>query len=1067
MSRPYPSTGKSRRLSWPFLAVILAVLQPILLSAFPRNQVILACNSTVLLIVLAIAAWISAYNALTSKRSIHLFWVFVAAGSGLWSLNSLFGVLFNLVPEKQLFDPMLAGSVLFLHTIMLLAAMASGPHMEELDEGFYRATLNSLLILSSWIFVYAFLLISGGSRHWNGFTTQWFAVVYCAANVTLAGITLTVALRTQGTWRSIYLCLFGASLLYSVGSLFANLSLVKNRYSPGLFDSLNIVAASFLLRAAICGKGSATLAVGAVPKKHNVRSMGLPTMLASTTVLLLGVLEFMRANEPGPAHTTRLIAILVAGLLFAATAFTREYLVQRRFALDIDRVRDQLYLAMQSGKSIAWDLDVVTGEGTWFGDLDIFFGIPAATCILPAQRFYLSVHPDDRFKVSQAISGARENAKPFAVIFRMVLPNNASIWVSSHGRFCYKANGVPNRMLGVAVDIDDEKQSEVALDEKETKLRLVLKSTVEGIYGIDLNGCCTFCNPAAVKILGFSHAEDLVGRKIHDLIHHTEVNGKPYPASACPILAALQGREVHSDNEVFWKANGEPFPVEYWGYPQQKGSEIVGAVVAFVDVTERRQAQYALRETESRFRHMADRAPVLLWMSGKDTSCDYFNKTWLDFTGRSLEAEIGSGWLEGVYLEDRDSYTKMYNESYAERKPFSTEYRLKRHDGEYRWILANGVPRFSLSQDFEGYIGSAIDVTEVRRAEEVLEKNEEEFRLVFDAAHLGWWVWNGDTGHIVANDGTRVVLGLPLGAETTLQSFLNTVHPEDRERVYRTWLRALEDGAYYFVEYRTLWADGTLHWVESRGRTYSSSYGKPVQMVGVTMDITERKRAEDALRSVSGRLIAAQEEERARIARELHDDVCQRLVILGIELERMKGQPELAAGTLQEWAGRLAQFSGQIANDLQALSHELHSSKLEILGIPAAMKTFCAEFAKQHRIEVEFTSSSSSLPLSPDVSVCLYRILQEGLRNAAKHSRADRIVAELRGEHRAVELIIRDSGIGFDPEQVARGHGLGLISMQERINLVKGTLSIESQPKWGTTIRARVPVEEMNAAQCA
>ena len=164
---------------------------------------------------------------------------------------------------------------------------------------------------------------------------------------------------------------------------------------------------------------------------------------------------------------------------------------------------------------------------------------------------------------------------------------------------------------------------------------------------------------------------------------------------------------------------------------------------------------------------------------------------------------------------------------------------------------------------------------------------------------------------------------------------------------------------------------------------------------------------------------------------------------------------------------RLTQLTKEIGSDLQSLSHELHSSKLEILGTAAAMKSFCAEFSQQHNLEIEFTSSNVPLPLSREVSIGLYRVLQEALHNALKHSKMRSFAAQLRGKNDSVELMIKDSGIGFEPGTAARGRGLGLISMRERINLLNGTLSIESRPMRGTTIRAIVPASDKRAAQCA
>lgn len=370
----------------------------------------------------------------------------------------------------------------------------------------------------------------------------------------------------------------------------------------------------------------------------------------------------------------------------------------------------------------------------------------------------------------------------------------------------------------------------------------------------------------------------------------------------------------------------------------------------------------------------------------------------------------------------------------------------------------------TLSILFREYL---VDLKQRKRAEEALQKSEEEFSLAFEAARLGWWIWNEQTGHVSLSEGTKSVLGLPCEEEITVQTFLNIVHPEDRERVHETWRQSLEKRTYYLVEFRVWGADGAIHWVEARGRTYRGLHGKPLQMVGVSMDITERKRAEEALRAVGGRLIEAQEQERTRIARELHDDICQRLALLGIELQKLKDEPELAGHRLQKLTGHLARFTEEVARDLQALSHELHSSKLEILGTTAAMKSFCAEFADQHHVRIEFTSSDVPFPLSRDVSLCLYRVLQEALHNGVKHSEARFFFVDLRGEHGAVELTVRDSGVGFNVEAAIHGHGLGLISMRERVNLVKGTFSIESAPGIGTTIRATVPVEEVRSLRYA
>jgi signal transduction histidine kinase len=217
----------------------------------------------------------------------------------------------------------------------------------------------------------------------------------------------------------------------------------------------------------------------------------------------------------------------------------------------------------------------------------------------------------------------------------------------------------------------------------------------------------------------------------------------------------------------------------------------------------------------------------------------------------------------------------------------------------------------------------------------------------------------------------------------------------------------------------------------------------------------------DALSTMGRKLIQAQEQERARIGRELHDDINQRLAVLAIELEQLQDNPEVGS-RLKE----LRKQTTEISTDVQALSHELHPSKLEYLGVVGGIKSWCREFSERQRMQVEFKNDVVSvLPL--DVGVCFLRVLQEALHNATKHSGAKRIEVQLAEHSNKVHLIVHDSGKGFDVEMAKQGGGLGLVSMQERVSLVNGTIDIESKQMGGTTIRVRVPIESKHGSQRA
>jgi PAS domain S-box-containing protein len=412
------------------------------------------------------------------------------------------------------------------------------------------------------------------------------------------------------------------------------------------------------------------------------------------------------------------------------------------------------------------------------------------------------------------------------------------------------------------------------------------------------------------------------------------------PDNASPEKNCLRTYNIVSGASVPLEVGGEVFGAITFATPARRvvwSEDLIQRLKMLAEIFSnaigRKQAEARRRETEERFQLVANTAPVLIWMSGTDKLCNYFNQGWLDFTGRPLEAELGNGWADGVHSADLQSCMESYSEAFERRQRFAMVYRLRRHDGEFRWILDVGVPRFNADGSFAGYIGSGMDVT---------------------------------------------------------------VHKE----------------------------------------------------------------AEQALATVSGRLIQAQEEERRRIARELHDDISQRLALLSVELQGLANVRPKSSAELRDRTDQLLKRISDMASDIHALSHRLHSSKLDYVGAVAAMAGFCNEITAQTGLLIDFEHADAPKFLPQDISLCLFRVLQEGLRNAVKYSGTRNFNVQLRGVPGAILLLMRDSGAGFDPEAAMKNGGLGLISMRERVSLVKGTISITSKPMAGTEIRIQIPIPQ-------
>jgi signal transduction histidine kinase len=238
-------------------------------------------------------------------------------------------------------------------------------------------------------------------------------------------------------------------------------------------------------------------------------------------------------------------------------------------------------------------------------------------------------------------------------------------------------------------------------------------------------------------------------------------------------------------------------------------------------------------------------------------------------------------------------------------------------------------------------------------------------------------------------------------------------------------------------------------------------------MLGMSVDITERKHAEEALASVSRRVIDAEECERSRIAEDLHEDIGQRLALLAIEIERLKTEPLSQTVGMLTRIDELWKHTLGILTDVKASAHELHSPRLEYLGIAATMRSFCEEFGQRKGMEIDFRSYDLPGFVPPDISLCLFRVLQEALYKAVKHRRVRHFNVRLWGTSGEIHLTVSDSGAGFDPEAAREAGGLGVVGMQERLKLLKGTFSIDLQARRGTAIHARVPLRSGSDSMCA
>jgi PAS domain S-box-containing protein len=467
-------------------------------------------------------------------------------------------------------------------------------------------------------------------------------------------------------------------------------------------------------------------------------------------------------------------------------------------------------------------------------------------------------------------------------------------------------------------------------------LAAIVASSDDAIISKNLDGIITSWNNSAERIFGYT-PEEAIGQ------HITLIIPPERKAEEADIIARLRrGERIDHFHTVRRRKNGTLLDVSLTISPVRDSSgRIIGASKVARDITEQKRAEQALRESEQRFRIITDASPVMVWMSGTDKLCYYFNKGWLDFVGRALEQESGNGWTENVHPEDFDRCLQIYAGNFDARRAFEMEYRLRHHTGQYRWILDRGVPRYSARGTFEGYVGGCLDI-----------HNQKE-----------------------ATEKVRI-------------------------------------------------ADETM------------------------------------------RLMKMQDEERRRIARELHDSAGQTLTVLGLSLAQLVQKAEVTAPELAKEGKEIEQVVQQLHREIRTTSYLLHPPLLDECGLVSAINWYVEGLAPRSGIAIKLDVPDNFGRLPSDMELAIFRLVQECLTNIHRHSRSKTASIRIFVASENVHVEVSDQGTGITPERLAEirsgGSGVGIRGMQERLRQFGGEIIIESKGS-GTSVIANIPMpKEVN-----
>ncbi len=897
-------------------------------------------------------------------------------------------------------------------------------------------------------------------------------------------------------------------------------------------------------------------------------------LLALTALSGIGIWELFQ----GTAHHLHVLLVFGALFLSGLAVLIGEFLRNRAALAKQEREHERLRMALVSGKSVAWELDIKAGQDEWLGDLQTMFGTSVDQAQAQVKDFYQYVHPEDRSRVVETIAQARDQRTDYSAEFRIIQKDGGIRWFNATGRFHYGKKGEPLRMLGIAFDVTDRKTAEMArikseekfhkaffsspislaltsmrdhryievnetfeqrsgwrrdevlgrtpfdinlwvepserhslvkdisqdgkrrlgefryrrkdgeqgvalgsaeiieidgepcllgasldvtdrhraeeaLRDSEQRFRRVVEHIGDAVIADDVQGRITFANDRFLQMFGFTREQlNSVGLEKYiapeyrnELVdrHHRRIRGEDVPSHFEYEGLRTDGTRMWLEVDVVSITDG--------------GGNIVGTQSAIRDITERKRAEEALRESEERFRRVVEHIGDALAVDNVAGRVVFANDRFLNLFALN-RAEIQNikfeDYVSTEYCgEVRDRHARRMR---GEEVPTHFEFEGIRRDGAHIWLEAEVVPIRDRDGNLVGSQKTLRDITERKKADNALRESEERFRLVANTAPVMIWMSDPCGSCTYVNKPWLDFTGG--GAEGNLgEGWKERIHPDDLDAMWMKSRGGFERRESIEVQYRVKRHDGEYRWILDTSVPRFDPDGTFAGYIGSCIDITDRKLAEEAMATVGRRLIEAHEEERTRIARELHDDINQRLALLAVELDRWQ-EPALPNSELQEKVAHAQNRIGEIAKDVQALSHRLHSSKLEYLGLATAASSFCREFSQQNNLHIDFTHEGVPRNLPQEVALCLFRVLQEALQNCLKYSGVRNFAVNLCGSRGSIELRVADAGIGFEEQEAFRRRGLGLISMRERLQLVHGELSVKSKPGEGTTIYARVPL---------
>jgi PAS domain S-box-containing protein len=598
------------------------------------------------------------------------------------------------------------------------------------------------------------------------------------------------------------------------------------------------------------------------------------------------------------------------------------------------------------------------------------------------------------------------------------------------------------------------KTSERMRQESQKRFQALVETISDFIWETNADGIYTYCSPQVEELWGYK-PEELIGSSAFSCI-----SPERRESYLNMFRALLENPSPMKRMEAtgFLDKTGKIVTLEVSAVPFfDDNGKLLGYRGTSRDITQKKLVENALRESEEKYRLLVENASEVIAVV-QDGVIKFINKRGLASTGYSPEDMVNKPFQEFVQPDDRESVGEMYRKLVGDQQEFSNfEFQFISKDCRTRWAILNAVR--IIWEEKPAFLAIITDVSDRKVAQEALKSSEEKYRMVVE---------NASEAISITQDGIVKYFNPKLLKSTGYSAqeiksipFLDFIHPDDRKLVAERYQRRIRGEVVPIsYEYRVTGKDGSTRWMVTNAALITWE-GRPATLNFFT-DITEEKKLRDQLTEYAHRITQVQEEEKKRIAYELHDDTAQYLAILKMQIGALAMSEKIQSPEVKEKLEYLEKDADRAFHDVRRYSHELRPVVLEHMGLRAALEQIAEDFNNLNYFTVELIVEGREPGLSEEVKLGYFRIAQEALNNVRKHSKAGKAIIDLKFQKKSLSMKVTDDGIGFNLQETRAKSGkkgsLGLISMQERADLIGGRLKIESQTGRGTTIRVEMPL---------